>query len=102
MHRLPIATCLAVLLAACTTSPRKDVRRDALTPVRDEFDAADSDGNGALSRDETAAGMPDLAPLFDSIDTDGNAEISAAELRSYLEWRRILAQPPHGARDRLR
>ncbi|MFA5938276.1 MAG: hypothetical protein WC809_02880 [Sinimarinibacterium sp.] len=92
-----IAVLIAAPLAACAPTPKhKDPRRDALAPMRDRFDAADTDGDGALSRDETAKGMSDLESRFDTIDTDRNDHVSAAELRSYLEWQRILRRRPDG------
>lgn len=88
---------VAALVCACAPTPKhKDPRRDALAPMRDRFDAADTDGDGALSREETATGMQDLESRFDSIDTDRNERVSAAELRSYLEWRRILRRRADG------
>lgn len=90
---------LALSLCACAPTPaRKDPRRDALAPLRDKFDAADTDDDDALSRDETAQGMPDLTSSFDTIDTDHNQLVSAAELRSYLEWQRILRRSARDAR----
>ncbi|MEQ1439130.1 EF-hand domain-containing protein [Fontimonas sp. SYSU GA230001] len=89
-----------VLLAACAaTPPERDARRDALAPLRDRFDAADRDGDGALDRDELAAGLPEFVADVDAIDTDRNGRISAAELRSYLEWQRILRRKPNDLRE---
>lgn len=101
MHPLPLfATILLAgsLLACAPTPAHKDPRRDALAPLRDRFDAADTDGDGALSRDETAQGMPELAASFDTIDTDRNERVSAAEASSYLEWQRILRRSKRDAR----
>ena len=102
----PAVVLVALLIGACAPTPRhKDPRRDALAPLRDRFDAADADGDGALSRDETARGMPELEASFDTIDTDRNALVSAAEASSYLEWQRILrrsARDARIARERMR
>ncbi len=97
------AIVLTALITACSGS-FGDARRDPLTPVRAEFDAADSDGNEALDREEAAAGMPKLLDVFTEVDTDGNGEMTAAELRSYLQWQRVLrfGPPREGEDDRNR
>ena len=103
-HRILRAVALsAVLLAACGGG-FNDARRDPLTPVRAQFEAADTDGNESLDRDEVAAGMPKLVEVFNEIDTDGNGEMTAAELRSYLQWQRVLrfGPPREGEDDRGR
>lgn len=48
--------------------------------------AADTDGNGALSRDEAnAAGMTKMVEHFDKIDADGDGEISKEEMKASRE-----------------
>ncbi len=89
----------ALALAACGGPRYGSPRADALTPLREAFDAADRDGDENLTREEMAAGLPKLAPAFDAIDTDSNQRISTGELRSYLEWQRVLRAPPAGSRD---
>ncbi len=81
----------ASLLAGCATRPG-EARPDLLTPLRPEFQAADKDGDDTLTREEAAA-MPKLALVFDEVDTDHNGRVSTGELRSYLEWQRVLATP---------
>ncbi|MGB1563897.1 MAG: hypothetical protein ACPHN2_20595 [Sinimarinibacterium flocculans] len=95
---LPLALTLP-LVAGCAGG-YADARRDALSPVRAEFDAADTDGDEALDREEVAAGMPKLLEVFAEVDTDGNGEMTAAELRSYLQWQRVLRLgPPRDGED---
>jgi hypothetical protein len=90
---------VAALVAACG-GRLSDARRDPLTPVRAEFEAADTDGDESLDRDEVAAGMPKLTEVFTEVDTDGNGEMTAAELRSYLQWQRVLRfGPPRDDED---
>lgn len=93
MRRLPIAVAATVVLVAACGTRYGERRPDALDPVRKDFAAADRDRDENLSRDEVASGMPRLLPHFETIDTDGNARLSTGELRSWLEWQRVLRAP---------
>lgn len=42
----------------------------------------DADGNGTISREESAA-LPALAAVFDGADADGDGELTADEYRSH-------------------
>lgn len=98
MRRLPILPLIVpVLLCACGTH-YGERRPDAFDPVRKDFEAADTDRDENLSREEVAAGMPKLLPVFETIDTDGNQRLSTGEMRSWLEWQRVLRAPPPGSR----
>ncbi|MDP9139406.1 MAG: hypothetical protein M3O62_01265 [Pseudomonadota bacterium] len=91
----PSYVLLLLLGAAMLSSCGKRVgeaRPDLLTPLRAEFAAADKDGDDTLTREEAAA-MPELVPVFDAVDTDHNDRVSTGELRSYLEWQRVLRTP---------
>ncbi len=95
---LPALIGVALLASACggrLGAPRPD----PIAPVRTQFDAADTNGDEALDRDEVAAGMPKLLDAFETIDTDGNGLMSAAELGSYLQWQRVLRWRPGAAVD---
>jgi Ca2+-binding EF-hand superfamily protein len=83
----------AILVTACN-GRLGTARPDPIGPLRAQFDAADSNGDELLDRDEVAAGMPKLLDAFDTIDTDGNGLISPAELGSYLQWQRVLRRRP--------
>lgn len=48
----------------------------------ERFKAADTDGNGKLSKEEVSAAMPALAPRFDSLDTDKDGQLSGEEMRA--------------------
>lgn len=90
--RLPLMLLLgSTLLSACSTRVG-EARPDLLTPLRPAFEAADLDGDESLTREE-AVGIPDLVPVFDQVDTDRNGRVSTGELRSYLEWQRVLHTP---------
>lgn len=59
---------------------------------RGKFDAlfrrADSDGDGALSRDEAARSLPRMASKFDRIDADRDGRLSLDEAHAWLDARR--------------
>ena len=54
----------------------------------ERFKAADKDGNGLLSKDEVAAGMPRLSNRFDALDTNKDGQISRDELSAARAKRR--------------
>lgn len=107
MPNLPLrlSICLsAALLAACAAprEPRSGDGPGLRQRVEAEFKKADKNGDEWLSREELAAGLPDLAGKFDDIDLDHNGRVNFAELWSYVEWRRVANAPPPqgGARRR--
>jgi Ca2+-binding EF-hand superfamily protein len=51
--------------------------------MREKIQAADTDGNGAISNAEASeAGLDKLIEHFDKIDTDGNDEVTERELEA--------------------
>lgn len=57
--------------------------------LKKRFDAADLDGNGALSRDEArGAGFTVVDKNFDHIDTARRGNVSFDDLQTYLMQRR--------------
>ncbi len=83
---------LAAALVACGSAPPQHGLQDARTQaIRDAFKKADANNDEQLSREEFATlGIQDAN--FDEVDTDDNGRVSLAELRSYLEWRRVKAE----------
>ena len=53
-----------------------------------KFKAADTNGDGQLSKDEMSKGMPRLAAHFDEIDTNHDGQVSKQELVTYLRARK--------------
>jgi Ca2+-binding EF-hand superfamily protein len=50
-----------------------------------EFNAADKDGDGRISREEALSANPNLGDHFDAIDADGDGFISPEEDRAMLD-----------------
>jgi hypothetical protein len=68
---------------------------DAQTRARfDEyFRKTDTNGDGLLSREEAARGLPRVAKKFNRIDGDGDGSLSLEELHAWLDARRAARVP---------
>jgi len=69
-----------------------NARRDAMRAERQaeatkRWQAADKDGDGALSREE-AAGMPRLAEHFDEVDANKDGKVERAEMHEFRQRQR--------------
>lgn len=74
--------CLTVALPglAAPSAERLQKLDDALAK---RFAAADSDGNGQLTRAEAKAGMPRVHEHFDAIDTAAQGYVTREQVRSF-------------------
>ena len=57
-----------------------------------QFNKADTDGNGKLSRAEVEKALPQLAGRFDQIDADKDGQLSRRELSAWKKARRSERQ----------
>lgn len=64
-----------------------DMRIRVVQQVRDRFAKADTNGDGALTRDEAKA-MPRVASHFDEIDADHDGKVTLAEIGCYMAAQR--------------
>jgi Ca2+-binding EF-hand superfamily protein len=81
-----IATCVAEIHAQdAATSGEKPKKIEKFT---EKFDAADSDHDGFLSRDEATKSMPRIAKNFDAIDTNHDGKLSPQEIAQFLAAKR--------------
>lgn len=70
-----------------------------LTPAQRiaRFQAADTDHDGLLSRDEAAAGLPRVARHFDEIDLTGSGRVSFGQIEAHVlrrsAWRAATVGP---------
>lgn len=65
---------------SCHAGDRGAHREAAIEKLRAKFQAADTDRDGFLSRDEAAKGMPRIAVHFDEADADHDGKLSQAEV----------------------
>ena len=54
----------------------------------ERFRQSDSDGDGALSKDEALSGMPRIAKNFEAIDANRDGRVSCDELQAFIQARR--------------
>ncbi len=67
-------------------SPDYKVRHEEMKAhLLERLKAADTNGDGMISREEANAGLPQLAKHFDAIDTDKNGLITMQELEAAMK-----------------
>lgn len=59
------------------------MRSTGRAKAHERWQAADSDGDGAISHEEAQASMPGLAGRFEQLDVDGNGRIERAEMHQF-------------------
>jgi Ca2+-binding EF-hand superfamily protein len=69
-------------------TPEMDAHRQAMhgqmrAHGEERWKAADTDGDGAISRDEAKVAMPRLSAEFDKVDADGNSKVTRDEMRAF-------------------
>jgi hypothetical protein len=73
--------------AAELNSGRDAMRAQRQAEATQRWQAADKDGDGALSREE-AAGMPGVATRFDEVDANKDGKVERAEMHEYRQRNR--------------
>lgn len=68
--------------AAEMNSHREKMRIEMRGKAEQRWKDADTDGDGALSRDEAQASMPGLAERFDKFDSNGDGKIARDEMHN--------------------
>lgn len=89
MRKLSPFTFAAFLLPALAcAAPQSDTPSPQMQRMQQmlqqKFEAADTNHDGKLSRDEAQAGMPRVAAHFDDIDTAHSGSITLAQIEAYL------------------
>lgn len=62
---------------------RNMMRADGRAKAQERWKAADTDGDGAISRKEAETSMPGVAERFKKFDVDGNGKIERDELHHF-------------------
>lgn len=86
MKRVLLLTAAAVVSASTLVLADTGTASKRATMI-ERLKAADTDGNGMLSRQEAAA-LPRIAERFDDIDTNKDNQVSFEELRAYHQAHR--------------
>jgi Ca2+-binding EF-hand superfamily protein len=72
-------------LTACAAAAARIDRADQM---KERFDAADTDHDGYISRDEAGKGLPRIAAHFDDADANRDGKLSKDEIADYLRSQR--------------
>ena len=62
---------------------RNAIRAGGRAKAQEHWKAADTDGDGAISRKEAETSMPGIAEHFNKFDADGNGKIERAEMHQF-------------------
>ena len=93
MKRVPVAIVTVLLLAsigasaAFAQSPPESPKVDRAHKMHERLKAADTDGDGKISRAEAVA-LPWLAKHFDEIDTNKDGFLTKEEIKAHREKHR--------------
>lgn len=74
---------LALAPLVATAQDSQDSRSRMVNEIKQRFDKADANEDGALDRQEAKA-MPRVAQHFDDIDTDHDGKVTLQEIGRYL------------------
>ena len=84
LRALSIMSLLALGTLAHAQSPNAARLEKARTELQKRFDAADTNKDGKLTREEAQAKMPKVYKNFDAIDTRHSGSISLADIETFL------------------
>lgn len=83
------AACAQTAVPTLDQAGRKgDMARLAQQKAKERFDAADTDKDGKLSRDEVKAAMPYQSENFDRYDKDHDGFLSWEEYVGHNRWKK--------------
>jgi Ca2+-binding EF-hand superfamily protein len=69
------------------------MRAGGRAKAQERWKAADTDGDGAISRKEAEVSMPGVAERFKKFDVDGNGKIERAEMHQFRMRKKDRAAP---------
>lgn len=79
MRRMLIAAALACILPLAAQAQQNDRLARGADELKQRFVKADTDGDGALNREEAKA-MPRVSSHFDDIDADHDGRVTLQEI----------------------
>lgn len=79
--------------AAHAQAPNAARLEKARTELQKRFDAADTNKDGKLTREEAQAKMPKVYKNFDAIDADHTGTISLADIETFLVSKKGSRKP---------
>lgn len=90
---LSIMGLLALGNAAQAQSPNTARLEKARTELQKRFDAADTNKDGKLTREEAQAKMPKVYKNFDAIDAGHTGAISLADIETFVASKKGSRKP---------
>lgn len=86
-HCNPFTLTVVLALAALSSAAcaQRQLNADQREAIRERWQAADRNGDGAIDRAEAEAGLPRVYTHFDRLDTDGDGRLTAEELRAMAD-----------------
>jgi Ca2+-binding EF-hand superfamily protein len=93
LRALSIMGLLALGAAAYAQAPNAARMEKARTELQKRFDAADTNKDGKLSREEAQAKMPKVYKNFDAIDAGHTGAISLADIEAFVASKKGARKP---------
>lgn len=102
---MPRTTFMLLAFAVCATTPLTAPAQtgigsivDSVSKLDTNFDVADKNHDGLLSKDEAQAGhVPFIARNFDAIDTAKRGQVSKDDLHAFIRRSLMRNQPASGS-----
>ncbi|CAN7264578.1 hypothetical protein [Polaromonas sp. LjRoot131] len=90
---LSIIGLLALGAAAHAQAPKAGRMEKARTELQNRFEAADTNKDGKLTREEAQAKMPKVYKNFDAIDAGHTGAISLADIEAFVVSKKGARKP---------
>ena len=85
LARMLAGTVIAGTMLSLTACAMAAARADRGEQMKERFSAADTDGDGYISRDEAEKGLPRIAAHFDDADSNHDGKLSKDEIVAYAK-----------------
>ncbi|WP_411881848.1 EF-hand domain-containing protein [Polaromonas sp. YR568] len=93
LRALALLSTVALAAAAQAQAPNAARLEKARTELQKRFEAADTNRDGKLTREEAQAKMPRIYKSFDAIDAGHTGAISLADIETFLVSKKGSRQP---------